>query len=662
MLVECLLAHISPVSIIGAAAVVSFMSHQGCYSPDVIGPADQEGIGVEVEPPVLQALVGDGFVAVWTDRNLAWGERIQRIEADGSPTLLGEGGHVWIDFDSGDRYRWEGGGEELEIEPTELQLSLDIPGGQLLAHRGDRFTRSLSYQGADLYGLPVALVVERDGEAWLEARCEDGLPCWREEPVYWAHWEQGDLPERLALDFIAEAEEPQVTGVELRLEVVRHTVGGGLAAVEHELIETGRRVLWGDLHAHTNLSGDACEDYDNSCLPWGEAPGSEIFAAAEEAGLDFLALTDHAEHSIYERIDLGTELDSWEWTLHLAAEAEGGPVIPIVGFEWTGMYDIYDDEQGTTRPGGGHRTIVFDGLEPCADFWVGARFFESTKVGLGYEDYVQRSRMLVQPDELRDHLAHTATVCDPVRYLVWFHHTGVEIPRSVDWTVPKHRQLGDTVIEIYSEHGASECYDESLEGCDWNIQDGYVAGDGSVQTALQLGYPLGFVSGTDSHDARPGSIEDEASVVVMGTVDGVPTLREQTAPGGVTGVLAAGDEPGRPDIVDAIELRHTVAASWLFDAVRIVALGQDGEVYLPGDDVPAEASPLELVVEIEDEAVELWQLQLLDPYHDVIAEVEASSLREPIDIVVGDVRYLRVRAWIGDSEQRLWASPFFGVK
>lgn len=625
-------------------------------------PLDDTGGSVVVAPPVLQALQGDGFAAIWTDRELVFGERVLRVEPDGSSTELGDHGQLWLDLEPGPSYRWVGADDSLEVTPGRLDLSLDDQ-RSTVAQRGDFVTRTLAWAGADLYALPVVVVVERDdGEAWLEASCEDGLPCWRDEPCWWASFEPGDLPDAVSPGWYAEAAEPSLVALELRLELLRDGVGWPLATVDDALVETGRRLLWGDLHSHTNLSGDACEDLSDSCLPWGTGPGSEVFAAAEQAGLDFLALTDHAEHQGYLRLDQGSELDIHGETLRLAAQAEGGPVIPIVGFEWTGVYDLTDSSSGASAIGGGHRTVIFDGLEPCAAFWVGAGEYDSPKALLGFEDYSGRSTLLEQPDQLQAHLAQVALECDPVRVLSWFHHPGSMVPRPVDWAHQTNRSFGDTIVEIYSEHGSSECYDLGSSGCDWSVLEQFHAPASTVQAALQLGYAMGFVAGTDSHDARPGSVEDGPSVVIMADVDGEIVYQEQTTPGGVTGVLAAGAVPGREQLLDALEQRRTLAASWLFDVVRIAAVGQDGEVYLPGDDVPAAASPLELVVELEDEAVESWKIEVVDPLNELWLEQDHSRLQETLDLNPGDVRYLRVQATMQGQEHRLWASPFFGVE
>ncbi len=610
------------------------------------------------DAPLLQALHGDGFVALWTDRVLGTGERIERI-ADGE--TVGEAGDLWIDLEPGATYRWVGPGGSAgdEVEPAELSLTLSVDAG-VVAHRGEGVQRELSWDGALLDGLPVGLTVERDGELWLEDDCADGLPCWRDEPVWWARWDDGADGDGDAIGWTADEADPVAYAVQLRLELIRDELGWPLASIDELQLETGRALLWGDVHTHGNLSGDGCEDIDNSCLPWGDGPDAAMFAAAEEAGLDFLVLTDHAEHATYLRMDQGTELSIHAETLRLAAEAEGGPVIPIVGFEWTGVYDAPGGGGETVRAGG-HRTVVFDGLEPCEDYWVGAGEFEPFRSELGFEDHLDREARAEDPQELLAHLAAADAACEPVRHTAWFHHPGVSHPRPVAWDAVVNEGLGDTVVEIHSEHGSSECHDADGAGCDWSVHEEFHHGDGSVQAALQLGHQLGFVGGTDSHDGLPGSLDDGPSAVVLAWVDGALVIEEQTAAGSVTGALAAGASPDRVAVLDAIEQRHTLATSWLFDALRVAALGADGLVYLPGDAVPAGASPLELFVEAEDAMVERWRFELWDPWHELWAESDSALMREPVDIAAGDVRYVRIRAWIGEDEQRAWASPFFGI-
>lgn len=653
----------SPLSVVGAVVLISVVSHPSCLNPADPELNDPEGVTVEGEPPLLQALHGDGFVLVWVDRELAWGEQIQRESEEGAWSVLGDFGTTWLDWDPAATYRWVGPDQEVEVEPTELVVEVSAVDQPAVYNRDEAILRDVSWAGADLSGLSMALVVERDGEGWLEARCEDGEPCWRDEPAYWKRWHKRDLPDQLSVGWWAELDEPGVDPVTISIEVVRHEVGGSLASVPVDVPQTGRTVLWGDVHSHSNLSYDGCEDRDNDCLPRGDRPGDDLYALAAEEGLDFLAVTDHAEFSTYNRSDIGLSLSIWEETLALAQAAEEqGEIIPIVAYEWTGLYSIYDHETGNLDAAGGHRTVVLDSLDPCEEYWIGASSPESRKDEVGIERYIFRSAIFGQPDEMQDKMAQAANNCGEVRWMSWFHHSGLQRPRSVDWEQQVNRDLGDVLVEIYSEHGSSECWDVSLDGCEWSVDTQLAVSSGSIQNALQIGYQLGFVAGTDSHDGRPGSVDDGPGAIVGSVGDGDEGYHLQFASGGVTGVLAAGEEPEREDIFDALELRNTYAASWLFDEVRVAALGQDGEVYLPGDEVPEAASPLDLMVQIEDGVVESWQIELLDAENEAWLVAEHSRLDEPFDIAAGEVRYVRVRAWMQDQEHRLWASPFFGVE
>ena len=382
---------------------------------------------------------------------------------------------------------------------------------------------------------------------------------------------------------------------------------------------------------------------------------------AEQAGLEFLALTDHAEWETYINLEHDYTLNIWEKTLELAARAEGGPVLPVVAFEWTGAYENKDGENI-----GGHRIVYFEDLDPCEEFWKSAGEREQAKSAWGLESYTLRSRAAGKPQVLVEALEATAEICGATRWLSWFHHTAYSPPRPVAWSEDVNRMLNDSVVEILSEHGSSECYDTTLEGSRWNVNMDRWAGKGSVQEALQVGLHLGFVGGTDNHEARPGSVEDGAGPIASYYDENGDGYEDpyhfMTAPGSITGVLYAGAELDRPALFDGIEARNTVAATWLFDEVRVVAVGQDGEVYLPGSEVPAIASPLRLVVEIGEEVMDTWQILLLDPWNNVHAMAEERRLDTDIDLAPGDARYLRVDAWSDKVQHRLWVSPFFGVE
>lgn len=415
--------------------------------------------------------------------------------------------------------------------------------------------------------------------------------------------------------------------------------------------EPGVWVAWGDPHAHTNFSVDACED-PADCGPDGEAPAEAFFERAALNGLQFAAMTDHAEFLTWTRLSDGTSLDIWATTLDLVAAAEGGPVVPIVGYEWTAG----DDDDGLQH---GHRTVLFEDPAPCSAWRVGGEEGRERKDWIGVESYTADDVYVDEAWELAEVLAAAASEpgCTPTRYLSFLHHPALSPPAGIDWTEPYGTLADDRLVEIYSEHGSSECADPAGEGCDFHLHAEHLDPGGAVQTALQLGWKLGFLAGTDSHDADPGSVDNGPSYSAFfydADGDGLADdPQSQYGPGGVTGVYLEG-EVDRAAIFDALSARHTVAASWPFSGLVLHARGADGIRYLPGDDVPAGASPLVVEVGIDAPEVTGWTVELVDPWNALSAEPSFS-------LGAGEVRYVRVRVDRGGVEERIWGSPFFGL-
>jgi hypothetical protein len=116
------------------------------------------------------------------------------------------------------------------------------------------------------------------------------------------------------------------------------------------------RILFGDLHVHTSYSIDA---YLYGLPIFGgegvHPPADACDFARHCAGLDFFALTDHAEALTRERWERSLEnLRSCE-----AAGAGSGDLIPFAGFEWT---------QTSLRPEDhyGHKNVIYPSLESAA--------------------------------------------------------------------------------------------------------------------------------------------------------------------------------------------------------------------------------------------------------------------------------------------------------
>lgn len=259
--------------------------------------------------------------------------------------------------------------------------------------------------------------------------------------------EHGDsltLPERVRL----EASDRGRQRVSVRVAapgLVRIRAEGpdGLAAVSNPMrvSDEAPRILFGDLHGHSNLS-------DGTGTP------EDYYAYARDvAALDFAALTDHDHWGIpfldrrpamRERIARATE------SAHTP-----GRFVALHGYEWTSW--IF-----------GHRHVVYFGsdgpmfssLDPESD----------------------------TPQELWTRLRGLPA-------LTFAHHSAGG-PIATDWTVRPDAEL-EPLTEVASVHGSSEASDAPAPI--------YRAVAGNwVRDALDRGYRLGFVGSGDSHDGHPG--------------------------------------------------------------------------------------------------------------------------------------------------------------
>jgi len=245
--------------------------------------------------------------------------------------------------------------------------------------------------------------------------------------------------------------------------------------------------------------------------------------------------------------------------------------------------------------------------------------------------------------------------------ITFFHHPAYEWPQPVDWSLDHNAPNPnyETLVEIYSEHGSSECQDLSAPHCDWNLrEDSRYWGQGSVQMALALGYHLGFVAGTDSHDSRPGSVEDEPSCTARWSdSDGdglVDTPNCQSWTGGVTGVQVPTNY-ARGDLFDAMRARRTIASSGPRPEVRAAAFAPDGGVWMPGEVIDTK-EPLRIYASID--GAEGVALELLDADGNTRLSAEGPVLDGDVELLPGEAIYLRARL---EDDQRLWVSPWFGA-
>lgn len=204
------------------------------------------------------------------------------------------------------------------------------------------------------------------------------------------------------------------------------------------------KVFWGDPHIHTSLS---------LCDPARSGDATEnCRRARDEAGLDFIALTDHAEH--YDQ-------PAWE---ALQAEATGmndpARFAVVPAFEWSS--ELY-----------GHRTVLLRRLGPIVDA-VAWRTHRPADLFAHLREHFGPGQAITVPH-------HPA---DPGHLTDWAHY-------DADF---------DRLVEIFQRRGSHECI-ATLE----QARAGRLVPGATVQDALGRGYTLGFTGGGDAHGAWAGS-------------------------------------------------------------------------------------------------------------------------------------------------------------
>ncbi|MED5372679.1 MAG: hypothetical protein VX899_16805 [Myxococcota bacterium] len=412
-----------------------------------------------------------------------------------------------------------------------------------------------------------------------------------------------------------------------------------------------QRVLWGDPHAHSGMSHDSCEDAGSECrarVPG--LPGEGMLEEARSNQLDWFGLTDHVEFDELIDLETGQTTDIWDRSQEIVSQGPNFDVVGLLGYEWTPAC-----QYGTRPRSGHHRTVLLESPTACGAWRPVACERQQPKIAWEREfywsDFQQTSLTAAQLEDFLDEGPTECAASDQGRWISFVHHGAYSRPAAVDWTVDASLMDKELLVEIYSEHGSSECADLSALGCLFQVNEPIYNPEGSVQTALSLGLEMGFMGGTDSHDGRPGSVDAPGYVAASETDEsGLPVskLTSHHSPGGVTGVLVAPDsDGGREDLFDAMLLRHTVAATQVFPELQIRAVDNMGNSYLPGDRLPVGSYQLELVLDHPA------TLELVSP------DGSVEPVTDWFVVQSGQVRYLRIRMLIDGQEQRIWASPFF---
>jgi hypothetical protein len=465
---------------------------------------------------------------------------------------------------------------------------------------------------------------------------------------------------------------------------------------------------FGDLHVHTKVSIDSFLR-SNMLKPedaYRFARGARVTVAGGESvqlsrPLDFVALTDHSESfPLYDMCTEGTgpasetdfcesmkkgdpslsalfagnegagtclgtkdECDAaakrvWDYLRGLAdKENQPGRFTAFIGYEYSGSLP----GPGVAR-GHLHRNVIFrnSDVPDHAESAVQARrnielwkFLDQACTG--------RCEVMAIP--------HNANLSWGMSFAL---ETQDRTPYAKeDWA---RRAKYERLTEIFQIKGGSECgvgFGTTDEECGFNampykpcVPDSAdrCYGDGSwVRNALKNGlklreslgfnpFKLGFVAGTDTHNAIPGAVDERSYVGSIGLGDGSPERRLQAQlyrnPGGLAGIWAP--ENTRDALFDAMKRRETFGTSGPRIRVRLfggfgfpadlaqradfVAQGYKLGVPMGGDLPKARSAPSFLVWAAADaESAKLQRVQIVKGW------LEGGETREAIyDVACSD--------------------------
>ncbi len=220
------------------------------------------------------------------------------------------------------------------------------------------------------------------------------------------------------------------------------------ASLKNEEPYSDLSLFWGDIHGHSALS-DALGEVD------------QYFHAAKVRGvLDFVALTNHDNFP-----DMLTPAE-WDYTRHyVEAFNEPEMMVTLHAFEWTSNEFQHDY---------GHKNVYFRGSD-------GTLLYSARENGK-------------DPESLFRGVEKLGGMCFP-------HHPSADweiVSAATDWKY--HEPKIQRNVEIFSRHGQFECNgDQSHFTRNVRQIDGKSVGD-----ALRLGYQLGIIAGSDSHQLEPG--------------------------------------------------------------------------------------------------------------------------------------------------------------
>jgi len=201
------------------------------------------------------------------------------------------------------------------------------------------------------------------------------------------------------------------------------------------------RILWADLHGHSNISDGT------------GTPEDYFHYAREVAALDVAALTDHDHWGVR---FLDQRPDLWQRIKSAVKDTDApGVFTSLLAFEWTNWIH-------------GHRHVVY---------------FE--------DDGPMISSIATETDDPAELWERLRT-----ENALTFAHHSAGAPSPVNWSFPPDPEL-EPITEVSSVHGTSEAWDAPLR-----IRGAWKGN--FVRDVLDAGVTLGFIGSGDSHDGHPG--------------------------------------------------------------------------------------------------------------------------------------------------------------
>jgi hypothetical protein len=431
---------VGPLGIASGGAVYVLVSPFWEWSPPQVVEPAQRGyteVRASAEDIVLDtAVVDENLLSIQVGgRPLLAGERIEIVYGAGPGQALTDryaerDSVFWVQVDG------DGDGTRRVVRDSPVIDVLPGPPAQLLLH-----LPTVARPGERVWGVA----------AFVDASLNAGMPVNAE--LRFVDPPSGiELPEKLVFEpgdrgrkrFEARAHEPGLYRVVARVDDMELEVASNPMLVTAD----GPRVLWGDLHGHSNFS-------DGTGVP------EDYFAYARDvSALDVVALTDHDHWGMLPLVDhpeLWSEIREQTRRFY-----EPGRFVTLLGFEWTSW--IY-----------GHRHVLYRGDE--------GDLYDSIDPGTEH------------PTQLWDALAKAGHDA-----LTFAHHSGGG-PVATDWSIAPDPRF-EPLVEIVSIHGNSEALDAP------QVLHEPVPGH-FVRDALARGYTLGFVGSGDRHDGHPGAYQVE---------------------------------------------------------------------------------------------------------------------------------------------------------